>query len=55
MIQGYPQSLLRRPYGINTDKFLVLMTLRNCELVSFFAKSLNKPPKDEIQDRRLQF
>ena len=50
-IQRYPQRmrLQKRLYGIFTVCFLIYMIPCNCKLVSFFAKSLNKP----LKDRRL--
>ena len=44
--------LQRQLYGFYTVIFLIVLVPWNCKLVSFFAKSLNKPVKDFIQGRR---
>ena len=53
--QGYPQRMRphRRLYGIDTVCFLIFMIPCSYELLSFFAKILNKPFKDYTQGRRL--
>ena len=49
LIQGYPQSMRLQ----TTVYFLIFIVSFNYKLLSFFSKSLNKPLKDYIQDRRL--
>ena len=54
-VQGYPQwmTLQRRLYGIITVCLLIFTISFNCKLVSFFAKSLNQPLKDNLLGKRL--
>ena len=43
----------RRLYGFNTVSLIIFMVPYGCKLVSFFEKSLNKPLKYHIPDRKL--
>ena len=44
-----------RKNEIDTICFLIFMNSCNYKLISFFAKSINKPLKDLIQGRGLDF
>ena len=43
----------RQLCGIYTVRFFVFMITCNYKLVAFFVKSLNKPLRGNIQDKRL--
>ena len=54
-IQGYPERmrLQKRLYIIYTVYYLIFSILCSFKLVSFFVMSINRPIKDNIQDKRL--